>query len=80
MTIFQYEPNEADVSGERNKQLQILDRLSSKKSVLNENLLAGSQQSNQQQLVLIQTFQKGNDSSNISFDILQISIIMTVDN
>ncbi|VDK75607.1 unnamed protein product [Litomosoides sigmodontis] len=46
-----YEPNEADVSGEQKKQLQILDRLSSKKSVLNENLLAGSQQSYQQQNV-----------------------------
>ncbi|KAL3989877.1 Ribosome biogenesis regulatory protein (RRS1) family protein [Acanthocheilonema viteae] len=43
-----YEPNEVDVSGERKKQLQILDRLSSKKIVLNETRLAASQQGNQQ--------------------------------
>lgn len=53
MIILQYEPNEADISGEQKKQLQILDRLSSKKSVLNETRLAASQQSNQQQLVVI---------------------------
>ncbi|VDK84150.1 unnamed protein product [Onchocerca ochengi] len=44
-----YEPNEADISGEKNKQLEILDRLSSKNNVLNETRLAASQQSNQQQ-------------------------------
>ncbi|EJW81610.1 hypothetical protein WUBG_07481 [Wuchereria bancrofti] len=46
-----YEPNEVDVSGEQKKQLQILDRLSSKKSVLNETRLTASQQGNQQQNV-----------------------------
>ncbi|CAG9536797.1 unnamed protein product [Cercopithifilaria johnstoni] len=44
-----YEPNEIDVHGEQKKQLQILDNLSSKKSILNETLLAASHRSNQQQ-------------------------------
>uniref|UniRef100_A0A0R3RR11 Ribosome biogenesis regulatory protein n=1 Tax=Elaeophora elaphi TaxID=1147741 RepID=A0A0R3RR11_9BILA len=46
-----YEPNEVDVSAEQKKQLQILDRLSSKKSVLSETRLAASQEGNQQQNV-----------------------------
>ncbi|KAK6111969.1 Ribosome biogenesis regulatory protein (RRS1) family protein [Brugia pahangi] len=46
-----YEPNEVGVSGEQKKQLQILDRLSSKKSDLNETRLTAGQQGNQQQNV-----------------------------
>ncbi|EJD76693.1 hypothetical protein LOAG_16371 [Loa loa] len=46
-----YKPNEANISDEKEKQLQILDKLSSKNSVLNEARLAASQQSNQQQNV-----------------------------
>ncbi|KAM3728944.1 Ribosome biogenesis regulatory protein [Dirofilaria immitis] len=46
-----YEPNEVDTSGERKKQLEILDRLSSKKNILNETRLAASQQSSLQQHV-----------------------------
>ncbi|VDN03154.1 unnamed protein product [Thelazia callipaeda] len=41
-----YEPNEADVSNEKKKQLEILNRLSSKNTILNETRLAASQQGN----------------------------------
>uniref|UniRef100_A0A915PWU5 Ribosome biogenesis regulatory protein n=1 Tax=Setaria digitata TaxID=48799 RepID=A0A915PWU5_9BILA len=46
-----YEPNERAVCDEQKKQLEILDRLSSKKNVLNETCLTANQQSNIQQHV-----------------------------